>query len=198
MGHDVREFVAASRVCSQQKTLSRPPAGLMHPLSVPRPPWSHTALDFVSGLPVSRGNTVIMTVVDHFSKGCHFVPLPGLPTAWETAKLVIHHVFQLHGLPRDVVSDCCPQFTSLFWREFCRCIVATVSLSSGYHPQSNGLTERANQELEKLLRCLCSAVVTDLGLDGSLPVPGGSGIPASSVRGAGEEAAASPSIRAFL
>ncbi|KAL0168942.1 hypothetical protein M9458_037164, partial [Cirrhinus mrigala] len=69
------------------------------PLPIPSRPWSHIALDFVSGLPPSRGFTVILTVVDRFSKAVHFVPLPKLPSAKETAQLVIDHVFRIHGLP---------------------------------------------------------------------------------------------------
>ncbi len=56
----------------------------------------------------------------------------------------------------DVVSDRGPQFVSKFWREFCHLLGATLSLSSGFHPQSNGQTERANQDLERMLRCLDS------------------------------------------
>lgn len=115
MGQDVQNFVAACRVCCQHKASSRPSAGLLHPLSVPRCPWSHISLDFITGLPVSQGNSVIMTVVDCFSKGCHFIPLSGLLSARETGKLIIHHLFCLNGLPRDVVSDRGPQFTSQLW-----------------------------------------------------------------------------------
>ncbi len=57
---------------------------------------------------------------------------------------------------QTVVSDRGPQFVSKFWSEFCRLLGATVSLSSGYHPQSNGQTERANQDLERMLRCVVS------------------------------------------
>ncbi|KAI3377948.1 hypothetical protein L3Q82_009079 [Scortum barcoo] len=62
--------------------------------------------------------------------------------------------FRIHGLPKDIVSDRGPQFISGFWKEFCQLLGATVSLSSGYHPESNGQTERLNQELETCLRCL--------------------------------------------
>ncbi|XDV37137.1 hypothetical protein PO909_006790 [Leuciscus waleckii] len=100
------------------------------------------------------GHTVVLTVVDRFSKAAHSIPLPKLPSAKETALTVVDHVFRLHGLPIDVVSDRGPQFVSKFWREFCKLLGATVSLSSGFHPQSNGQTERANQDLERVLRCL--------------------------------------------
>ena len=82
--------------------------------------------------------------------------LPKLPSAKETAELVLQHVFRIHGLPVDVVSDRGPQFTSIFWREFCSLVGATVSLSSGFHPQSNGQTERKNQEMETALQCMVS------------------------------------------
>ncbi|CAJ1048226.1 uncharacterized protein lrfn4b [Xyrichtys novacula] len=153
---DVREFVKACPTCSQHKTSRRPPAGLLQPLPVPHRPWSHISLDFVTGLPTSDGHTVILTIVDRFSKMVHFVPLPKLPTAKQTAQLVLLHVFRLHGLPVDVVSDRGPQFSSVFWREFCSLLGATASLSSGFHPQTNGQTERMNQELETALRCVAS------------------------------------------
>ncbi len=153
---DVQEFIKACPTCSQHKTSRRSHAGLLQPLPVPHRPWSHISLDFVTGLPTSDGHTVILTIVDRFSKMVHFVPLPKLPTAKETAQLVLLHVFRLHGLPVDVVSDRGPQFYSVFWREFCGLLGATASLSSGFNPQTNGQTERVNQELETALRCVAS------------------------------------------
>uniref|UniRef100_A0A8K9Y3I9 Gypsy retrotransposon integrase-like protein 1 n=1 Tax=Oncorhynchus mykiss TaxID=8022 RepID=A0A8K9Y3I9_ONCMY len=152
--HDTRRFVAACSVCAQTKSGNSPPAGRLRPLPIPSRPWSHIALDFVTGLPSSAGKTVILTVVDRFSKASHFIPLAKLPSAKETAQIIIENVFRIHGLPSDVVSDRGPQFTSQFWREFCRLIGASVSLSSGFHPQSNGQAERANQTIGRILRSL--------------------------------------------
>ncbi|XP_060754879.1 serine hydrolase-like protein isoform X1 [Neoarius graeffei] len=156
MRKDTQDFVRACPTCNQHKSPSQPPAGLLQPLPVPMRPWSHVSLDFVTGLPPSEGNTVILTIVDRFSKMTHFVPLPKLPTAKETARVVLEHVFGVHGLPRDIVSDQGPQFSASFWKEFCHLLGATACLSSGFHPQSNGQTERMNQELEKALRCVAS------------------------------------------
>lgn len=83
-------------------------------------------MDFVTGLPISKGNTTFLTVVDRFSKMAHFIALPQFPSA------------RVNGFPQDIVSDWGPQFVSWFWREFCRLIGATVSLVSGYHPKANG------------------------------------------------------------
>ncbi len=101
--------------------------------------------------------TVVLTVVDRFSKETHFIPLPKLPSARETATYVLDHAFRSHGLPVDVVSDRGPQFVSKFWTEFCRQLGATTSLSSGYHPQTNGQAERFNQDLERVLCCVAFA-----------------------------------------
>ncbi len=86
---DIRLFVLACSVCATSKTSNRPPGGLLQPLSVPSRPWSHISLDSVTGLPPSQGNTAVLTVVDRFSKATHFILLPKLPSARETAVAVI-------------------------------------------------------------------------------------------------------------
>ena len=152
---DTQSFVAACDCCARNKNVHRSPAGLLRPLPVPSRPWSHIAMDFVTGLPLSNGFSTILTIVDRFSKAVHYVPLEKLPTAEEMTHLLTTHVVRLHGIPTDIVSDRGPQFTSRVWQSFCRGIGATVSLTSGYHPQSNGQAERANQSLEDTLRCYC-------------------------------------------
>ena len=131
---DVSAFGAACTVCAQNKTPQQAPAGLLQPLPVHHRPWSHISLDFVMGLPPSEGNIAILTVVDRFSKATHFIPLLKLPSAKETAQLMVQHVFRIHGLPVDMVSDRGPQFLSQFWKMFCILIESSASLSSGFHP----------------------------------------------------------------
>ena len=104
----------------------------------------------------SDGNTVVLTIVNRFSKAVHFVPLSKLPSALETANLLVLHVFRLHGIPQDIVSDRGPQFSSRVWKAFCQALGASASLSSGYHPHTNGQTERANQDLGSALCCVAA------------------------------------------
>lgn len=127
--------IAACGVCARGKFSHEPPAGLLSPLLIPQRPWSHITVDFVTGLLPSDGHTVILTIVDHFSKAAHFVPLPRLPSAVEMGGLLVQHVFQLHGIPRDIVSDKGPQFTSRVWRAFCTALGASVKFSSGYQEE---------------------------------------------------------------
>lgn len=76
----------------------------------------HPGSKNVTGLPESQGNTVILVVVDRFSKACHLLPLPKLPTASQTGELLMQHVFRIHGFPQDIVSDRVSQFTCRFWK----------------------------------------------------------------------------------
>uniref|UniRef100_A0A3Q2ZUK7 Integrase catalytic domain-containing protein n=1 Tax=Kryptolebias marmoratus TaxID=37003 RepID=A0A3Q2ZUK7_KRYMA len=105
--------------------------------------------------------TSILTIIDRFSKACHLVALRKLPTAFQTAQLLFKHVFHLHGIPIEILSDRGPQFTSSVWKQFCTALNAKVVLTSGYHPQSNGQVERLNQELESTLRCFTSTNPSD-------------------------------------
>uniref|UniRef100_A0A8C6Q4V1 Gypsy retrotransposon integrase-like protein 1 n=1 Tax=Nothobranchius furzeri TaxID=105023 RepID=A0A8C6Q4V1_NOTFU len=154
MYKDVKEYISACQVYARFKSNNHSPQCLLQPLPVPPHPWSHVALDFVTGLPPSKGFTIILTIVDHFSKSCHLVPLKSLPSSAETANLLIKHVFQL---PTEILSDRGPQFVSRVWTEFAAHLGAQVSLTSGFHPQTNGQCKRLNQELKAMLRCVCSS-----------------------------------------
>ncbi|XP_077429679.1 uncharacterized protein LOC144056607 [Vanacampus margaritifer] len=156
MEPEVREYIEACSVCARNKTSTRSRMGLLQPLPIPSRPWAEISLDFVTGLPLSKGKTTVLTVVDRFSKMVRFLALSKLPSAKETAEVMIKHVFRVYGFPRDIVSDRGPQFVSRFWKEFCRLIGAKASLTSGYHPEANGQSERLNQQLETGLRCLVS------------------------------------------
>lgn len=130
-------------ICNQQKDPCQALEWLLQTLPVPHHPWPHLSVDFVTRLPCPVENTFIDTVVNEFSKMVYFVPLPKLPSAKESAQLLVQHVFRLHGLPVDVVSDR-GALSSTLWIEFSKLLGATSCLSSGFHPQSNGQLERKN------------------------------------------------------
>ncbi|KAI2645339.1 Transposon Tf2-6 polyprotein [Labeo rohita] len=90
-----------------------------------------------------------------FSKFYRLLPLKGLPTALETAETLFNHVFRYYGIPENIVSDRGPQFISRVWKSFFKLLGVTISLSSGYHPQTNGQTERKIQEVGRFLRTFC-------------------------------------------
>ncbi|KAK3527262.1 hypothetical protein QTP86_018631, partial [Hemibagrus guttatus] len=156
LGLDVEEYIRTSLTCAQARTSRHLPEGLLEPLPIPHRPWSHLSVDFLTDLPDSEGFTTDMVVVDRFSKGCRLIPLRGLPTAMQSAEAMFQHVFRNFGLPEDIVSDRGLQFTSRVLGSLCACLGIGVSLSSGYHPQSNGQAERLNQEIGRFLRSYCS------------------------------------------
>ena len=109
-------------------------AGLLQPLPVPHHPWFPTSLDFFMSLTPSDGNTAIPTVVDQFSNAAHFILLSKLTSAKETAQLMMQHIFRIHGLSVDMVSDWGPQFLSWF------CNVDGASTYSAFRKYSHPLT----------------------------------------------------------
>uniref|UniRef100_A0A673XUG9 Gypsy retrotransposon integrase-like protein 1 n=1 Tax=Salmo trutta TaxID=8032 RepID=A0A673XUG9_SALTR len=155
LAKDVRSYVSSCSVCAQSKAPRHLPRGKLQPLPVPQRPWSHLSIDFLTDLPPSQGNTAILVVVDRFSKSCRLLPLPGLPTVLQTAEALFTHVFRHYGVPEDIVSDRGSQFTSRVWRAFMERLGVSVSLSSGFHPESNGQAERVNQEVGRFLRSYC-------------------------------------------
>ncbi|KAI4899012.1 hypothetical protein NFI96_015044, partial [Prochilodus magdalenae] len=156
LSSDVTNHVKACVTCAQAKTPRQFPAGLLQPLPIPHRPWSHLALDFITDLPPSQGFTTILVIIDRFSKACRLVPLKKLPTAMETAETIFAEVFRYFGLPEDIVSDRGTQFTSRVWQAFCKQLNISVSLTSGFHSQSNKQAERLNQEIGRFLHSNCS------------------------------------------
>lgn len=100
MDQDTKDYVKTCSICPRGMSSNNPPAGLLQLLPIPSRPWSHIALDFVSGFPQSVRNTVVLTVIDHFSKAVHLIALSKLPSSFETANLVTLRVFSLHGFQR--------------------------------------------------------------------------------------------------
>ena len=137
--------------------------GSYSPSTVPQWPWSNLSVDSHTDLPPSQGNTTILVVVHRFSKSCRLIPLPGLPTALQTAEALFTHVFRHYGVPEDIVSDRGPQFTSRVWRAFMERLGVSVSLTSGFHPESNGQVERVNQDVGRFLRSYCRDLLGGVG-----------------------------------
>ncbi|KAK3518489.1 hypothetical protein QTP70_001477 [Hemibagrus guttatus] len=119
MTRDSEDFMRTCSMCAQTRSSRQLPEGLLEPLLIPSRPWSHVAVDFITDLPSSQGFTMVMVTTDRFSKACKLIPLKGLPTAFQMATTLFHHVFRNHGLPGDIVSDRGPQFTSRVWKAFC-------------------------------------------------------------------------------
>jgi hypothetical protein len=102
-------------------------------------------MDFITQLPKTKtGNDAIVVFVDVFSKMVHFAPSRTTATAPETARLFFNTVIKLHGLPKSIVSDQDAKFTSCFWQALFNTLGTKLAMSTAFHPQTDGQTERAN------------------------------------------------------
>lgn len=149
----VESYVRNCVSCQMNKSSSRKPAGLLQPLQPAAAPWLSISIDFITGLPVSSlGNDCVLVCVDRFTKGVHLAACKKTITAKEFALLLFQTVYRLHGIPQDIVSDRGTLFTSHFWKELSRLLGTKLRMSTAYHPETDGQTERANRVLQEVLR----------------------------------------------
>jgi hypothetical protein len=149
----VREYCRTCVSCQQNKTNSQFPAGLLQPLEIPDERWHTVTMDLITQLPTtSKGNDAIAVFVDKLTKMNHFVAIKTKISAPELARVFFDTVVRLHGVPKRIISDRDPRFTSDFWRSLWSLLGTTLAMSTAYHPQTDGQTERANRTLETILR----------------------------------------------
>src|SRR4051812_23873652 len=158
MKQDIARYVSQCDVCSRVKARQQKPAGWLQPLPPPDWKWDKVEMDFITGFPKSqKGNGAIFVVIDRFSKVAHFLPVKEKITASQLENLYISRIVSLHGIPLEITSDRGSLFTSRYWKSFMEAFGTRLSLSTAYHPQSQGQFERVNQVLEDMLRaCVLS------------------------------------------
>jgi transposase InsO family protein len=114
-------------------------------------------MDFIEGFPKSGCFDGVLVVVDKFSRYAHFIAISHPYTATTVVRLFLDNIFKLHSMPLSIISDRDRIFTSAFWRELFHLTGTKLHLSSSYHPQTDGQTERVNQSLETFLCCFAQA-----------------------------------------
>lgn len=149
---DVREYVTGCTDCQRFKTSRGKPHGMLKTLEVPDRPWGHLSMDFIEPLPTSSGFDSILVIVDRLTKWSIFIPTTTRLNSPKLAQLVIDNVISQHGVPVSIVSDRGSKFTSRFWRYVTAKLGIDLRLSTAFHPQTDGQTERVNQVLEQYLR----------------------------------------------
>ena len=153
MDLDIEKYIQACPDCQRDKSWRHRRYELLSPLELPYAPWQSIAMDFITDLPRSNNCTELWVVVDRFSKMAHFIPLEqDKKNAEDLARIFAREVCRLHGLPRDIVSDRDSRFTSHTWKDFLSVTGIRPRMSTAFHPQTDGQTERVNQVLEAYLR----------------------------------------------
>ena len=148
----VRDYVRSCVLCKRNKSPRHLPYGTLKQLPIPERPWESISMDFIEQLHPSGEFTAILVVTDRLTKQAIFIPCDDSVTAPRLAQYFLIHVFSKHGVPSHVTSDRGSEFVSRFFRSLGELLNIRLHFTSGYHPEGDGQTERANQTLEQYLR----------------------------------------------
>ncbi|KAI3796222.1 hypothetical protein L1987_38888 [Smallanthus sonchifolius] len=169
MKNDVTGYVSKCLTCSQVKAEHQKPYGKIQPLEIPEWKWERITMDFITKLPrTAKGHDTIWVIVDRLTKSAHFLPIRETYSSEKLAEVFINEIVSRHGVPLSIVSDRDTRFTSRFWKRFHESMGTRLNISTAYHPQTDGQSERIIQTLEDMLR----ACIIDFGgsWDSHLPL----------------------------
>jgi hypothetical protein len=164
MRKDIAEFVKGCATCQATKPRTTQPKTPLYPITTHADtlPFETIAMDFIVKLPISRGYDSILSITDQgASKATIFLPCTEQIDALGVAKLYAQHVFPHYGVPRRMITDRDTRFTAHFTKELCRILDVKQNISSAYHPQTDGQSERSNQWVEQFLRIYANGAQTD-------------------------------------
>ena len=161
MAQNIDAFCASCHQCQMTKTSNSRPAGLLHSMPIANRPWGSIAMDFLGPFPKAKGFDYLWVVIDRLTSMVHLIPCTTKTRASELAYLFLKEIVRLHGLPDSIVSDRDSKFTSKFWKELHRLLGTKLLMSTAFHPQTDGVTERANRSVAQILRSMISPDQTD-------------------------------------
>ena len=139
--------------CARVKAGHKKPYGMLQQLEIPKWKWDHITMDFVTKLPrTPSGNDMVWVIVDRLTKSAHFLATRQDVPLTKMAKMYIDEIVSKHGVPLSIVSDRDTRYVSSFWKSLQRALGTRVNLSTAYHPQTDGQSERTIQTLEDMLR----------------------------------------------
>ena len=153
MKRQVGDFVRRCLMCQQVKAEHQKPAGLLQPLEVAEWKWDNVTIDFVTHLPrTPQRHGAVWVIVDRLTKSAHFLAVQMTFTLERFCRLYIQEIVRLHGVPVSIVLDRDPRFTAHFWKSFQKAMGTRLTMSTAFHPQTDGQSERTIQVLEDMLR----------------------------------------------
>jgi hypothetical protein len=145
-------YVPGCAPCQRNKSQSHKPKGPLHPLPVPDERGDRIAMDFIGPLPLDKGYDCILTITDALGSDIRLIPTTMKLTAEECAELFFTNWYCENGLPKAIVSDRDKLFVSKFWRAVCKLSGVKLKMSSAYHPETDGSSERTNKTVNQCIR----------------------------------------------
>ncbi|GJR62536.1 reverse transcriptase domain-containing protein [Tanacetum coccineum] len=160
MKKDIAEYVSKCLTCLKVKAEHQRPSGLLQQPEILVWKWKGIAMDFVTNLPrTSSGHDTIWVNVDRLTKSGHFLPMREDYKMERFARLYLNEIVARHGVPISIISDRDSRFTSRFWQSMQEALRTRLDMSTTYHSQTDGQSERTIHTLEDMLR----ACVLDFG-----------------------------------
>ncbi|GKB57457.1 putative reverse transcriptase domain-containing protein [Tanacetum coccineum] len=160
MKADIATYVSKCLTCAKVKAEHQRPSGLLVQPKIPEWKWDNITMDFVTKLPkTSQGYDTIWVIVDRLTKSAIFTPIRETDPMDKLARIYLKEVVTRHGIPVSIICDRDPRFASNFWRSLQNALGTNLDMSTAYHPQTDGQSERTIQTLEDMLR----ACVIDFG-----------------------------------
>ncbi|GKA05594.1 putative reverse transcriptase domain-containing protein [Tanacetum coccineum] len=160
MKADIATYVSKCLTCARVKAEHQRPSGLLVQPEIPQWKWDNITMDFVTKLPKSsQGYDTIWVIVDRLTKSAIFTPMRETDSMEKLARMYLKEVVTRHGIPVSIICDRDPRFASNFWRSLQKALGTSLDMSTAYHPQTDGQSERTIQTLEDMLR----ACVIDFG-----------------------------------
>ncbi|GJT40298.1 putative reverse transcriptase domain-containing protein [Tanacetum coccineum] len=153
MKADIATYVNKCLTCAKVKAEHQRPSGLLVQPKIPEWKWDNITMDFVTKLPkTSQGYDTIWVIVDRLTKSAIFTPMRETDPLDKLARLYLKEVVTRHGIPVSIICDRDPRFASNFWRSLQNALGTNLDMSTAYHPQTDGQSERTIQTLEDMLR----------------------------------------------
>ncbi|GJR59973.1 retrotransposon protein, putative, ty3-gypsy subclass [Tanacetum coccineum] len=160
MKAEIATYVSKCLTCAKVKAEYQKPSGLLVQPVIPVWKWENITMDFVTKFPkTSSGQDTIWVIVDRLTKSTHFLPMKETDSMEKLTRQYLKEVVSRHRVPVSIISDRDSKFTSHFWKSLNEALGTQLDMSTAYHPQTDGQSERTIQTLEDLLR----ACVIDFG-----------------------------------
>jgi hypothetical protein len=154
MNEWIANYVKGCAVCQQNKILTHRKKTPLYRITTEQGtlPFKQVAMDLITGLLKHKGKDTILTIVDHgCSRAAVFLPCATTITGPGIAQLYMDHVYKWFELPTKIISDRNPRFTSHFGKSLAQQLKINQNLSSAFHPQTDGISERKNQWVKQYL-----------------------------------------------
>ncbi|GJR76746.1 putative reverse transcriptase domain-containing protein [Tanacetum coccineum] len=160
MKANIATYVSKCLTCAKVKAEHKRPSGLLVQPEIPQWKWDNITMDFVTKLPKSsQGYDTIWVIVDRLTKSAIFMPMRETDPLDKLARMYLKEVVTKHGIPVSIICDRDPRFSSNFWKSLQKALGTSLDMSTAYHPETDGQSERTIQTLEDMLR----ACVIDFG-----------------------------------